>query len=136
MKNLLFFISIILLLSSCKKEEAYNPDEHITYKHWYKLSGSADTLYSVYFPNAFTPGNKDGVNDVFCPVGNFNPQLFNVYNKSGEIIYTVAGLNINWNGRINNSKDVVQMGTYTYQLMVSDIYGEDYEYTGSVMLYK
>ena len=53
MKNLLFFTLIILLFSSCKKEEQYNPDEHIVYTHWYKVSGpSADTLYSVYFPTA------------------------------------------------------------------------------------
>ena len=136
MKNTLFFISIILFLSSCKKEEQYNPDEHITYEHWYKLSGSADTLYSVYFPNAFTPGSQDGVNDVFRPVGNFNPVSFNVYNKSGQVIYKSTELNINWDGRISNSKDIVQMGVYTYQLIVSDDYAVVYKYTGSVMLYK
>lgn len=135
MKNLLFFISIILFLSSCKKEEQYNPDEHITYEHWYKLSGSADTLYSVYLENAFTP-NKDGINDDFKPVGYFSLIKFRVYNKSGEVIFETTDINKSWDGRVNNSGYIVQMGAYTYQLIVSDIYGESYEYFGAVMLYK
>jgi gliding motility-associated-like protein len=136
MKNLLFFITIILFLSSCNKEEPYNPDEHITYEHWYKLSGSADTLYSVYFPNAFTPV-ADGINDVFKPVGeNYNLNHFRVYNKTGEIIFETTDRAKSWNGRVNGSGYIVQMGAYSYQLMVSDIYGVNYEYTGTVMLYK
>lgn len=135
MKNLLFFISIILLLSSCKKEETYNPDEHITYDHWYKLSGSTDTLYSVYFENAFTP-NGDGINDDFRPVGIFSLIKFRIYNKSGEVIYETTEIGNSWRGKVNNSGDVVQMGAYAYQFIVSDIYGERYEYFGTVMLYK
>lgn len=137
MKNLLLFISIILLLSSCKKEEQYNPDEHISYEHWYKLNErSGDTLYSVYFANAFTPGIPDGINDVFMPIGNYNLGRFVVYNKLGEVIYKTTDPNRSWNGRINGGSETVQMGTYTYQLMVSDMNGENYEYTGAVMLYK
>lgn len=137
MKNLLFFISIISIFSSCQKEEPYNPDEHITYEHWYKLSGSVDTLYSVYFPNAFTPGIPDGINDVFKPVGeNYNLSHFRVYNKTGEIIFETADAAKSWNGRVNGSSDIVQMGAYTYQLIVSDIYGVNYEYMGSVILYQ
>lgn len=136
MKTLLFFISIILILSSCKKEEQYNPDEHITYEHWYKLSErSGDTLYSVYFANAFTP-NGDGTNDLFKPIGNYNLNRFVVYNKLGDAIYKTVDANKSWDGRVNGSGYIVQMGTYTYQLMVSDMNGENYEYTGTVMLYK
>lgn len=137
MKNLLFFISIIFLLSSCKKEEQYNPDEHITYEHWYKLSErSSDTLYSVYFANAFTPGIPDGINDLFIPIGYYNLDRFVVYNRLGDVIYKTTDPNKSWNGKVNNSGDFVQMGTYTYQLLVSDMNGENYEYTGTVMLYK
>lgn len=136
MKNLLFFISIILFSSSCKKEEQYNPDEHITYDHWYKLNNrSGDTLYSVYFANAFTP-NRDGINDVFKPIGNYSLNRFVVYNRLGDVIYKTTDPSKSWDGKISGSAEIVQMGIYTYQLMVSDINGENYEYTGAVMLYK
>lgn len=136
MKNLLLFISIILHLSSCKKEEQYNPDEHITYEHWYKLNNrSGDTLYSVYFANAFTP-NGDGINEEFYPIGeNYILSHFRVFNKFGEIIFETSDKSKRWRGKVN-AGDVVQMGTYNYQLIVNDIYGENYEYKGSAMLYK
>ena len=137
MRVSLFIIAVCFVFSSCKKEEQYNPDEHIVYTHWYKLSGrSADTLYSVYFPNAFTPGIQDGVNDVFKPEGGFILNSFQVYSKAGQIIFETTDKNKAWNGRVHSSGDVVQMGTYVFQLKVADIYGEQYEYDGSVMLYE
>lgn len=135
MKNLLFFISIILILSSCKKEEPYNPDEHITYKHWYKLSGSVDTLFSVYIPNAFTP-NGDGINDEYCAEGYFILDHFRIYNRLGKVIYETTDRNKKWNGKQNNSGNTVSEGTYTYQIMVKDSVGDRYEYYEVVMLYK
>ncbi|CAN5373673.1 hypothetical protein BH10BAC1_BH10BAC1_03850 [soil metagenome] len=136
MKNLFFFVFIVILFSSCKKEEPYNPDEHIVYTHWYKLSNrSADTLYSVYFPNAFTP-NGDGTNDNFKPLGGFVLSKFQIFSKAGQIVFETADKNKAWNGRMNSSGDRIQMGSYTFLLKVSDIYGEQYEYNGSVMLYK
>ncbi|MBL0331081.1 MAG: gliding motility-associated C-terminal domain-containing protein [Bacteroidetes bacterium] len=135
MKNVFFFISILLLLASCKKEEPFNPDEHITYEHWYKLNRSSDTLYSVYLANAFTP-NGDGINDAFKPIGNYTLGRFVVYNKYGEEIYKTTDPNKMWNGKVNGAGHIVQMGTYTFQLFVSDLNGENYEYTGSVILYK
>ena len=135
MKQLFLFIFLISLLFSCKKEGPYDPDQHITYAHWYRLSGSTDTLFSVYIPNAFTP-NGDGVNDVFQSQGNFKLAHLFVYNRSGRIIFETIDINGKWDGRENNSGYIVQEGVYTYQFIVKDIYGADYEYTGSVMLYK
>ena len=137
MKNLLFLISFILLLHSCKKEEKYNPDEHITYTHWYKLkSSSVDTLYSVYLPNAFTPGIPDGTNDIFIPKGNYILSSLKVYDKYGHVIFVTVDENKGWGGRVNGSSGLVQMNSYDYQLKVKDALGVDYEYTGIVMLYK
>ena len=136
MRVSLFIIAVCFVFSSCKKEEQYNPDEHIVYTHWYKLSGrSADTLYSVYFPNAFTP-NSDGINDVFKPDGGFILNKLQIFSKSGQVIFETEDKNKAWDGRMNSGGDIGQMGTYVFQLNVADVYGEQYKYDGSIMLYK
>lgn len=136
MKKLLFLISINLLLFSCKKDVRYNPDKHITYQHWYKLNErSADTLFSVYIPNAFTPGNTDGINDSFYPKGNFERTVFRIYNNADQLIFETMDLNKAWDGKVSASSKLVQTGVYTYQLIVHDIYNINYEYMGNVMVF-
>ncbi len=137
MKNLIFILPFILTLPSCKKEKLYNPDLNITNAHWYKLkTHSADTLFSVYIPNAFTP-NGDGVNDSFKPKGdNYLLNNFRVYSKTNQILFETNDIGDGWNGKTkSNALEKVQTGTYTYQLKVDDIYGKVYEYSGNVMLF-
>lgn len=124
-------------MSSCKKDAPYNPDDHITYEHWYKVDQRThDTLYSVYLPSAFTPTNHDGINDVFYGRGYFKLKKFSVYDRQGELIFGTFDPNMHWNGRMNASGDFVQMGVYVYHYVVSDKHDLEYEYSGSVMLYK
>ena len=138
MKNFVLFVFVITLFFSCKKEEKYNPDEHITYAHWYKTrSNPLDTLFSVYIPNAFTP-NDDANNDRFYPLGYFYLKSLKVFGKDGNVIYQTgqiqAGLVYKWDGTNNNSGLVVQQGVYVYKLEVADAFGAWYEYNGSLML--
>jgi gliding motility-associated-like protein len=92
-------------------------------------------LYSVYIPNSFDP-NGDGTNDTFIPKGYFILNNFRVFNNLGEVIFETTDKNVAWNGKAIGGKQIVEIGSYTYQLKVNDISGNAYEYTGSVMLYK
>ena len=133
-----YFLGCLLLVCcySCKKEERYNPDAHITYTHWYQLKSNAnDTLFSVYIENCFTP-NGDGVNDDFGPKGYMNLILFQVFNRDGSVAYETNNQYFRWQGKINADPNTCQEGAYAYKLNVTDAAGAEYEYSGHVMLYK
>ncbi len=136
MKKIILFVLISFLFFSCKKEKQFNPDEHITYTHWYKTrSGTSDTLFSVYIPNAFTP-NGDNTNDYFYPEGNFILKSFKIFNREGNLIFDAADINDHWDGRTHHIGYIVKMGTYIYKLNIADRVGNQYEYKGSVALYR
>ncbi|MDR2125975.1 MAG: gliding motility-associated C-terminal domain-containing protein [Prevotellaceae bacterium] len=69
----------------------------------------------IYYPSetAFSPFNKDGINDYFMP--GFKIQIFNRY---GALIYetkTPEDQALGWDGRNSNGK-IVEPGTYFYIL--------------------
>ncbi len=70
----------------------------------------------IFVPNAFTPGNRDGQNDIFKPVTNdhVDGYEFLVFNRWGQLIFSSNNPNEGWDGTYNGS--VVQMDVYTYQL--------------------
>ena len=124
------------MLFSCKKEEQYNPDKHITYTHWYKTrSNTSDTLFTVWFPNCFSP-NGDGINDTFFPLGNFYLNSFKVFGRNDQVIFETSDVNEYWHGIDYGKGYIIEMGEYVYKLDVSDAAGKSYEYTGKVMLYR
>ena len=73
-------------------------------------------LYEL--PNAFTP-NNDGSNDLFVPY----PYCFiasieiQVLNRWGQVVFTTADPDINWDGT-NQNGDALEAGTYVYTCRV------------------
>ncbi|MBO6516111.1 MAG: PKD domain-containing protein [Bacteroidia bacterium] len=76
--------------------------------------------------NVFTPGNGDGVNDLFAIVlrGESAHEL-SIFNRWGEVVYSSASMHevenlIYWNGKINNTGAICPAGTYFYVLKYAD----------------
>lgn len=137
MKKIFLFVFVSTLFFSCKKEKQNNPDENITYSHWYKIrSGTLDTLFSVFIPNAFTP-NGNGINDYFSPKGYFTGNNFslNLFGRDGSEIFHTDNKYFypGWDGK-NGGSYVAQIGVYIYQLKLNDSFGNKYEYKGQVTL--
>jgi gliding motility-associated-like protein len=76
------------------------------------------TMPEVFVPTAFTP-NGDGRNDVLKPiaVGMQRIELFNIYNRWGQLVFSTAVNGKGWNGTVNGQ----QQGAGTYVWMVKAI---------------
>ena len=89
-------------------------------------------IYLTFIPDAFTP-NNDGDNDYFYPsiIGG-NSYNMRIYNRWGEIIYNEDdGI---WDGKINNT--TVEIGYYSYSILVNDFKNKPFIYTGIITLIK
>ena len=74
-------------------------------------------VYQIFIPSAFTP-NNDGDNDNFkVEIIGQKEYLMTIFNRWGEIIFEEK--NGAWDGKINNN--IVQNGTYSYTILVTDI---------------
>lgn len=59
--------------------------------------------FRFWIPNAFTPGNKDNLNDVFKPiVFGVIDYTFMVFDRWGELIYRTTDTDSGWNGTYKN----------------------------------
>lgn len=55
--------------------------------------------FRFWVPNAFTPGNKDGLNDIFKPIViGVEDYTFMIFNRWGQLIYKTDDTNAGWNG--------------------------------------
>lgn len=74
---------------------------------------------NVFIPNAFTP-DLDGINEVFKPVMNFEPNeyTFEIYDRWGELIFVSTDPEIGWIGNVENGGYYVQTEVYTYQVTI------------------
>lgn len=86
---------------------------------------------SLWVPNAFTPGNKDGLNDTFMPQGlsmfNGNFEL-SIFNRWGEEIFKTNTLENGWKG------ENCQAGVYLWRLEIKDPQGKTLVKFGHVNL--
>ena len=90
--------------------------------------GCADTAYNtvivepdiaLYVPNAFTPGDENGLNDLLLPFISgidITTYRFEVYNRWGERIYQTTDVAKGWNGRKNNVGELVQIDVYVWKV--------------------
>lgn len=118
-----------------------NPDQNFTYTVQYTDQNgctAADTVnifYDpiVYIPNTFTPGGKDNVNPLFQAYGG-NVKTFEmlIFNRWGEVIYTIEDFNDGWDGTYNGID--CQDGTYVWKATFTDFQDEKYTLEGHVNL--
>lgn len=93
--------------------------------------------FAIFIPNAFIPGIKKkggfDVNSIFKPVvSSYSDFEMIIYNRFGVIVYNGSGLEPGWDGTykgINCPEDA-----YIYNIKVKSIWGQAYEYKGSVTL--
>lgn len=96
--------------------------------------------YGIYVPNVFTP-NNDGINDVFQPKG-FGIDKYNmtIYDRWGEKVFETSDFEIGWTGTKGSKHDVkygiMADGSYTWQIKLTNTFGEAKEFTGHVILMK
>ena len=76
--------------------------------------------WNIYIPNAFTP-NKDGVNDVFIPVGYGidHIELF-IFDRWGELIFKSDDEHRGWDGTLRNTPCKSDVYVYKATIYVQD----------------
>jgi gliding motility-associated-like protein len=87
----------------------------------------------VFVPSAFTP-NNDGRNDLFKPMlfGSVISLLFEVYDRSGQLVYRTSNPTSGWNGTVQGVQQ--SSGMYVWQCRYQ-LAGEEPGYKkGTVML--
>jgi gliding motility-associated-like protein len=87
----------------------------------------------IRFPNAFTPYNNDGLNDIFRPVskGVIEYELL-IYNRWGELIYQTKDLNAGWDGRVGG--EPAKPDVYVWKAIGKFTNGRAFEIAGDVTL--
>ena len=84
-------------------------------------------------PNAFTP-NGDGNNDIFkpIPIGMKSVDIFRVYNRWGQMVYSGTGNGSGWDGTFAGKKQ--EMATYVWYAEGVDYLNNKLKRKGSVIL--
>ncbi len=83
----------------------------------------------VYVPNTFTPG--DGLNATFFAKGvNVKSIRIDIYDRWGELIYSINGLNDYWDGTYQGA--ACQDGTYVWKMEYTDFEDREYKTVGHV----
>lgn len=86
----------------------------------------------IYVPNTFTPDGDEFNNGFRLVGGNMRSFELNIFNRWGELIYTIVDLDDFWDGTYKGI--MCQDGTYVWKLKVIDLNGIPSEYTGHVNL--
>jgi gliding motility-associated-like protein len=111
-----------------------------TVTNTYACSNSMTILVKVlpefrfWIPNAFTPGNKDGLNDVFKPIViGVEDYTFRIFNRWGEQIYKTNDTEAGWNGTYKGKSCTDDV--YVWKCEFQNIVSKEYESrVGHVML--
>lgn len=88
-------------------------------------------------PNAFSPKKTSETNDTFIPVAftqrddQFDMKIFD---RGGRLIYRTQNTNEPWNGRVNNSGQMMPAGNYIWKVTISTQKGEMREFAGNIRI--
>jgi gliding motility-associated-like protein len=110
----------------------------------YNQYGCNDTVYqtviidadvAAYIPNAFTPGDGNSLNDTWIPyISGIDNATFRleVYDRWGQKIFATTDINQGWNGKVNNTGDLVQIDAYVYKIYFKDTKNKKHTRVGHV----
>lgn len=90
--------------------------------------------FAFWIPNAFTPGNKDGMNDIFKPkVIGVEEYTFSVFNRWGELIYETHDIDAGWDGTYKGANSPLDV--YVWKCDFKNNVSKEYEnHVGHVTL--
>lgn len=90
--------------------------------------------FRFWIPNSFTPGNKDGINDVFKPIViGVEEYEFSVFNRWGELIYITTNTDDGWNGTFKGKDSPLDV--YVWKCEFKNIVSQQFEsHVGHVTL--
>lgn len=88
----------------------------------------------IFVPNAFTP-DGDEFNNVFRAIAhNIDEFEMQIFNRWGELIYTMTSLDDYWDGSYNNV--MVTDDVYVWQIVYTDLDGIAHDLRGHVVVLK
>ena len=90
--------------------------------------------FRFWIPNAFTPGNKDDLNDIFKPIViGVEEYTFMIFDRWGELIYKTNDTASGWNGTYKNKPCTDDV--YIWKCEFKNIVSREYEsHVGHVTL--
>jgi gliding motility-associated-like protein len=93
----------------------------------------------LYVPNAFTPGDGNGLNDMFQiflpPTGvDYSTFSLQIFDRWGEMIYSTNDVTKSWNGAKNNVGPLLKQDTYVWKISFSDEKKKEYNRLGHVTI--
>lgn len=93
--------------------------------------------FSFYIPNAFSPENQDGVNDIFTGVGiGIEKYEMWIFDRWGEKIYYTDDIHKGWNGKYKGTDEICKSDVYVWKVRLKNVLGKKLEYVGHVTLVK
>ena len=87
----------------------------------------------IIVPNVFSP-NGDGINDqFFINAQGISSLNCDIYNRWGQLIYSIKSVNQEWDGVMNNGNRATE-STYFYILNATAISGKNFKLNGDILL--
>ncbi len=90
--------------------------------------------FNFWIPNAFSP-DLDDKNDYFYPKGTGWVEkdfVFEIYNRWGTLIFRTTDTTGRWDGTYGGSRATDEI--YVWHIFVRDIYDEEHDYRGHVLI--
>lgn len=83
--------------------------------------------FRFWVPNAFTPGNSDGLNDLFKPiVMGVEEYTFMIFDRWGALIYRTNEPEAGWNGTFKN--DPCKQDVYIWKCDFKNVVSKEHEF--------
>ena len=98
-----------------------------------------EDVSEIWIPSSFTPGNQDGLNDAWFPVGrNLDKSSVGiqveVFDRWGTSVFASNNVSKKWMGKISNTANDCPQGVYVYKVYFVNEKGKEFNYSGHITL--